>query len=114
MNGISYWYPEDAGNGDYVNWTTKEGLVEETWSNRGFWDEAKATAGHAINRTEIPSATKTAADVCAPYYMRHFYHTTEDIESVTPAQAPARKILLQGRILIERQGALYDLQGTRQ
>jgi len=114
VNGINYWYPEDAGNGDYVNWTTKENLIEESWSNRGFWDENSTTDGHAINRTAAPSATKPAADVCAPYYMRNFYRSTEDIESVMPAQAPARKILMQGRIMIERQGALYDLQGSRQ
>ena len=115
VDGISYWYPEDAGNGDNVNWTTKAGLVEETWSNRGFWDEAKSTTGHAINKTGNVSGDKTAEDVCAPYYMRHFYRTTEGLELTGYGlQAPARKVLQQGRILIERQGVLYDLQGTRQ
>jgi len=114
VNGISYWFPEEAGNGDYVNWNTKTRIVIDPWLNRGFWNETSTTSGHAINKTANVSDSKTAEDVCAPYYMRNFYRTTEDIESVTPAQAPARKILLQGRILIERQGALYDLQGTRQ
>ena len=115
VDGISYWYPEDAGNGDNVNWTTKAGLVEETWSNRGFWDEAKSTTGHAINKTGNVSGDKTAEDVCAPYYMRHFYRTTEGLELTGYwLQVPARKIVREGRILIERQGVLYDLQGTRQ
>ena len=114
VDGISYWYPEDAGNGDNVNWTTKAGMVEEDWSNRGFWDENKSTTGHAINKTGNVSGSTKAEDVCAPYYMRRFYRTPEDIPSVTPLQVPARKIVRQGRILIERQGVLYDLQGTRQ
>jgi arabinogalactan endo-1,4-beta-galactosidase len=114
VDGISYWYPEDAGNGDNVNWTTKAGLVEEDWSNRGFWDENKSTTGHAINKTGDVSGSTKAEDVCAPYYMRRFYRTPEDIPSVMSSQTPARKIVRQGRILIERQGVLYDLQGTRQ
>ena len=114
VDGISYWYPEDAGNGDNVNWTTKAGMVEEDWSNRGFWDENQTTTGHAINKTGNVSGSTKAEDVCAPYYMRRFYRTPEDIPSVMSSQAPARKIVRQGRILIERQGVLYDLQGTRQ
>ena len=94
--------------------TYEDGLIEETWSNRGFWSEEASTSGHAINRTGSVSGDKTPEDVCAPYYMRHFYRSTSDIESVTPSQAPVRKIVREGRILIERQGVLYDLQGTRQ
>lgn len=114
VDGISYWYPEDAGNGDYVNWTTKEGLVEETWSNRGFWDESKSTSGHAINRTAAPSATKPASDVCAPYYMRKFYRDSEGIEAVSHQQsANSRKVLRDGQLLIERNGEVYTIHGAR-
>lgn len=114
VDGISYWYPEDAGNGDYVNWTTKEGLVEETWSNRGFWDESKSTSGHAINRTAAPSASKPASDVCAPYYMRKFYRDSEGIEAVSHQQsAVSRKVLRDGQLLIERNGEVYTIHGAR-
>lgn len=114
VDGISYWYPEDAGNGDYVNWTTKEGLVEETWSNRGFWDESKSTSGHAINRTAAPSASKPASDVCAPYYMRKFYRDSEGIEAVSHQQsANSRKVLRDGQLLIERNGEVYTIHGAR-
>lgn len=114
VDGISYWYPEDTGNGDYVNWTTKEGLVEETWSNRGFWDESKSTSGHAINRTAAPSATKPASDVCAPYYMRKFYRDSEGIEAVSHQQsANSRKVLRDGQLLIERNGEVYTIHGAR-
>lgn len=110
VDGICYWFPEEAGNGDKCN-----NCVLTGWLNRGFWDENKSTTGHAINKTGNVSGDKTAEDVCAPYYMRNFYRTTEGLELTGYGlQAPARKVLQQGRILIERQGVLYDLQGTRQ
>ena len=112
VDGISYWYPEDLGNGDYVNWTTKAGLVEETWSNRGFWDEGKSTSGHAINRTAAPTADKPAADVCAPYYMRNFYNATESVAEIAAPQVPTRKIIRDGQLLIERpDGSLVGIDG---
>ena len=116
VDGISYWYPEDAGNGDYVNWSTKEGLIEEQWTNRGFWNEASTTAGHAINRTAAPTQEHPAADVCAPYYMRHFYNEEQAIEQTAqqPEQGSCRKILREGQLLIERpDGSLVSLDGSR-
>lgn len=114
VDGISYWFPEDAGNGDNVDWGTKEGLVEETWSNRGFWKEDQSSTGHAINKTGTPTASKPAYAVCAPYYMRNFYRTPEGLDSATPGSVPpARKILRDGQILIERGGSLYALDGSR-
>ena len=115
VDGISYWFPEDAGNGDYVNWQTKEGLVEETWSNRGFWSEGSTTSGHAINKTGNVSGSTKAEDVCAPYYMYHFYNEEQGIETIThPDHTPqARKLLQQGRLLIQRPHALYSPLGVR-
>jgi arabinogalactan endo-1,4-beta-galactosidase len=37
VDGLFYWCPEEAGNGDNVNWDTKEGLVINSWLNRGLW-----------------------------------------------------------------------------
>lgn len=113
VDGISYWFPEDAGNGDYVNWTTKAGLVEETWSNRGFWEEGATTSGHAINKTGSVSATKTAADVCAPYYMRNFYNEGQGIEDAVDRSSSNRKFVKEGRLVIERNGQWFDLTGAR-
>ena len=113
VDGISYWFPEDAGNGDYVDWTTKAGLIEETWSNRGFWNEGATTSGHAINKTGAVSGDKTAADVCAPYYMRHFYHSTQGLEDVVERSASCRKVFREGQVLIERNGQWFDLTGAR-
>lgn len=113
VDGISYWYPEDAGNGDNVDWSTKKGLVEETWSNRGFWNENTTSSGHAINKTGSVSATKTAADVCAPYYMRNFYHSTTGMEDVAGRPSSTRKFVRDGQLVIERNGQLFDVTGAR-
>ena len=112
VDGISYWFPEDLGNGDYVNWTTKEGLVEETWSNRGFWNEGSTTSGHAINKTGNVSADKMAEDVCAPYYMYHFLNEPQGIETVQ-TETQAHKHLRNGQLVIERNGQLFSPDGKR-
>lgn len=46
VNGLYYWFPEEAGNGDYVNWNTKENLVIGEWQNRGLWWEDATKTGH--------------------------------------------------------------------
>ena len=110
VDGINYWYPEDAGNGDYVNWTTKEGLVEETWSNRGFWNEQSTTSGHAINKTGEVSGDKTAQDVCAPYYMGKFAKIGEGIDEIS-LPIKAQKMLQNGQVVILRGDKTYNLTG---
>lgn len=37
VDGLSYWCPEEAGNGDAANWTSMEGVVISAWINRGLW-----------------------------------------------------------------------------
>ena len=115
VDGINYWFPEEAGNGDDTNWNTSQGTVITTWLNRGFWNENATTSGHAINRTAAPTQAHPAADVCAPYYMRKFYNSTEGIEDINAQQAPrCRKILRNYQLLIERpDGSLVSLHGNR-
>lgn len=116
VTGINYWFPEEAGNGDDTDWSTSKGTALWTWQNRGFWDENISSTGHAINRTGKPTASQTGADVCAPYYMRNFYHSTEGIqEAEVKSQEPiSRKVLRDGRLLIEQGGVLYGPDGSRQ
>ena len=116
VEGISYWFPEDLGNGDYVDWSTKARLVEETWSNRGFWSENSTTSGHAINKTGNVSGATKAEDVCAPYYMRHFYNDpAEGIANPAAEYTQPRKILQEGRVLILRpDGSRVALDGSLQ
>lgn len=45
VNGLYYWFPEEAGNGDNANWTTYEGVVINSWLNRGLWWPA-SNGGH--------------------------------------------------------------------
>lgn len=113
VDGISYWFPEEAGNGDYVNWSTYSRLVIKSWQNRGFWNENATTSGHAINKTGSVSATKTAADVCAPYYMRNFYNEGQGIEDAVDRSSSNRKFVKEGRLVIERNGQWFDLTGAR-
>ena len=110
VDGISYWFPEEAGNGD-------KGTVIPSWQNRGFWNENKSTSGHAINKTGNVSGSKTAEDVCAPYYMRNFYNDPSEGLSTerSSEEAPCRKILKEGRILIQRpDGSQVALDGSLQ
>lgn len=111
VDGISYWFPEEAGNGDYST------TIIPSWQNRGFWNENKSTSGHAINKTGNVSGSKTAEDVCAPYYMRNFYN--DPSEGITTerssGQAACRKILKEGRVLIQRpDGSQVALDGSLQ
>ena len=113
VDGISYWFPEEAGNGDYVNWTTNSRLVIKSWQNRGFWNEQSTTSGHAINKTGNVSGDKTAADVCAPYYLGKFAATPESIDqTVNDPQPMTHKLLRDGQLLIERNGHTYTLPGA--
>ena len=115
LDGICYWFPEDAGNGDYVNWTTKDGLIEETWSNRGFWSEEASTSGHAINRTGSVSGDKTPEDVCAPYYMGKFAQSDTQGFDLTPSlegrAGEGLKLLRDGQLIILRNGLEYTPDG---
>ncbi len=111
VDGISYWFPEEAGNGDYST------TIIPSWQNRGFWNENKSTSGHAINKTGNVSGTKTAEDVCAPYYMRNFYNDPSEGLSTerSSGQAACRKILKEGRVLIQRpDGSQVALDGSLQ
>ena len=109
VDGINYWFPEEAGNGD-------KGNVIPSWQNRGFWDEAKTNSGHAINKISSVSAAKTAADVCAPYYLGTFVEHQEEGLDQTPflsgeGQEEALKLLSNGQLIIRRNGVEYTPAG---
>lgn len=58
VDGIFYWCPEEAGNGDQANWSTYEGVVISSWLNRGLWDSTASGAGH---RAHAQSGVLTAS-----------------------------------------------------
>ena len=105
VDGINYWFPEEAGNGD-------KGSVIPSWQNRGFWDENKNQSGHTINKTGSPQSGQTTADVCAPYYMGKFVESTQDLEAVGEPASAVKK-LMNGQVVIERNGNIYTLDGKR-
>ena len=113
VDGINYWFPEEAGNGDYVNWSSHTRIVIDPWLNRGFWNESSTTSGHAINKTGNITGDKTAADVCAPYYMRNFYNDDQAIVETVNGQSSNRKYIRDGQLIIERNGQLYTLTGQQ-
>ena len=109
VDGINYWFPEEAGNGD-------KGSVIPSWQNRGFWKEDKSTSGHAINKTAAVSDTKTAADVCAPYYLGTFVEHQEQGLNQTPfplqdGQGEAHKLLRNGQFIIRVGNREYNASG---
>jgi arabinogalactan endo-1,4-beta-galactosidase len=112
VDGISYWFPEDLGNGDYVNWTTKARMVEEVWSNRGFWNENTSSTGHTINKTGTASASNPAENVCAPYYLKNFFNDTQDIDETRPdAFGKSHKIIRDGQIIIIKGDKYFNVLG---
>ncbi|MBQ4393700.1 MAG: glycosyl hydrolase 53 family protein [Paludibacteraceae bacterium] len=116
VDGISYWFPEEAGNGDYVNWTTNSRLVIKSWQNRGFWNEQSTTSGHAINKTGNATGDKKASDVCAPYYMGTFVAQEQGIENPSANEGVVSrpvKTLRNCQLLIERNGECYTPDGKR-
>lgn len=113
VDGINYWFPEEAGNGDYVNWSSHTRIVIDPWLNRGFWNESSTTSGHTINKTGSVSGDKTAADVCAPYYMRNFYNDDQAISETVNRPSSNRKYIRDGQLIIERNGQLYTLTGQQ-
>jgi len=104
VTGISYWFPEEAGNGD-------KGTVIPSWQNRGFWNETKTQTGHTINKTGSVTGNKTAADVCAPYYLGTFLPEKPTAIDAIPTPVKATKTLRDGQLVIECNGQTFNVLG---
>lgn len=112
VDGINYWFPEEAGNGD-------KGSVIPSWQNRGFWKEEKSTSGHAINKTSTATAGRTPQDVCAPYYLGTFVEHEGQGLNQTPfplqdGQGEAHKLLRNGQLIIRVGNREYNASGMSQ
>lgn len=107
LNGINYWFPEEAGTGDGAN----EGKIMAGYLNRGFWNPTAGSSGHSILKVGAASLGQ-----CAPYYMRNFLNGSgTGIETLTlQSDIPTRKILKEGQLLILRSdGSLFAPDGSR-
>lgn len=101
VDGISYWFPEEAGNGDDTNWNISNGTVLTTWLNRGFWDENASNTGHALNSR-------------APYLLGEFIQAGEGMENVPSDKVQSTKVIKNGMLLIKRNGTYYSITGQKQ
>ena len=116
VTGINYWFPEEAGNGDDTDWSSSQGTVLWTWLNRGLWNPNNNN-GHSINRISTVQVGQSAADVCAPYYMGKFVGfeppVLQNVEQVAEPERAAGKTLLDGVMVIRRNGMMFTLDGRR-
>lgn len=46
VNGLYYWFPEEAGCGDDSDWNQGGATVLSAWVNRGMWWEEQTQTGH--------------------------------------------------------------------
>lgn len=46
VNGLYYWFPEEAGCGDDSDWDHAGATVISSWVNRGMWWEDQTQTGH--------------------------------------------------------------------
>ena len=107
VDGLSYWFPEEAGNGD-------NGSVIPSWLNRGFWNENKSSTGHAINKTTTSTIGQVMKNICAPYYMSNFLaEPSEGLMQTNATTLRNSKFLRNGQLLIERDGKIYNAQGAQ-
>lgn len=112
VDGINYWFPEEAGNGDDTNWNTSKGSVIPSWQNRGFWKEEKSTSGHAINKTATATSGRQPQDVCAPYYMRAFVSDfPEALEQTSAPTLHSEKRMENGDLIIRIGDREYNASG---
>lgn len=115
VDGISYWFPEEAGNGDDTNWSTGGATVISTWQNRGFWNEDQTSSGHKINATgEYLSYLNNADKICAPYYMKKFLPaSTEGLieQEVERGEQGAKKMIIDGQLYIQVGECVYNAEG---
>lgn len=105
-DGINYWFPEEAGNGD-------KGTVIPTWLNRGLWKEEKSSSGHTINKKNNPNTYVPAANVCAPYYMQTFYNGTENITQTPDGNLRGVKSIENNSLVIRVGEVKYNVLGQR-
>ena len=106
VDGINYWFPEEAGNGD-------NGTVYNAWLNRGFWSLDKSSTGHTINMTKSSGVGQNLQKICAPYYMQNFYRSEEGIDAVQndSQTQKAQKELRNGQLIIRRGEKIYTPAG---
>lgn len=107
VEGLYYWCPEDAGNGDDTDWNTSSGTVMTGWTNRGLWDPSTSSTGHKIN---------SCASGNVQMLMKDFLNGNGDqsINPIAAEDANAPKYDLFGQITSrQRKGEIYIQNGKK-
>jgi len=103
VNGLCYWFPEEAGNGDDTNWQKQNyGTVISAWLNRGFFACDQTQLGHkmhAVSGTDIAHLLGTFA-------------TSPSRLFAPDATTTLHKYLYETQILIVHDGTTYTLAGV--
>lgn len=105
VEGLCYWNPEDAGNGDDTNWsTTPKGTVSSYWTNRGLWSPTASTTGHK---------PITCTEGMVHYIFRDFLANKEtSLENLQSDVSQPRKQFFNNTLqLIMPNGTIYDVSG---
>ena len=105
VEGLCYWCPEDAGNGDDTDWSTSNGTVASTWTNRGLWDPNTSHTGHK---------PVTCSKGMAHYLFRDFLkESAAGVKPILSEGLPSSEkfITADGRFLIRHPGGIYDVCG---
>lgn len=98
VTGISYWFPEENGNGG-PTWNANT-IVIDSWLNRGLWD----SSSHALNKV---SATEHAA-ACLGMYVNKVSALDEAANST-----PVTKYLMNNQLVIMRGNKKFSVMGTQ-
>lgn len=107
VSGLSYWFPEEAGNGDYVTkWDgTDPRMVIKTWLNRGLWDENATSSGHKLNKL----ADKSNVPMVMGTYSTGIRAGVSNVQR----DVVARKQLVDGRLQLVVDGTMYNVLGQK-
>lgn len=96
MTGISYWFPEENGNGG-AKWSEST-IVIKNWLSRGLWD----SSSHVLNHV---STTDNAAKALGGFLSRS---TSVD---QTPNEVKSVKKMINNQLVITSGGKDYDVHG---
>ena len=109
VEGLSYWNPEDAGNGDDTDWSkATTGTVEGSWSNRGLWWPSTSSTGHwPVTSSGNFIATKMK-DFLAP---ETAVETVKGQQTVEIASAP-KAVMTKNGIVIKKGDKKYNVAGA--
>lgn len=107
VEGLSYWCPEEAGNGDKQDKTVMSG-----WINRGFWWQSTGNITGSTSKGHWPV---TSSGNFAAKAMKAFLNPETAIINVTasPLGSPASTFLTPSGIVIIKNGARFSINGTQ-